>query len=312
MSTVLQRLSPGARVAVIRLRSLGDCVLTTPAISLLKQFRPDLQIAVVVEDAFAPVFSGNPDIDRILPPKVSEVSRFRPHLAVNLHGGGSSAWLTLMSRAGLRAAFAHFRFAPIYNVRIPRAQAILNVDRTVHTTEHLASAMFFLGVPQREIPRAMLFATPKTRSCPYAVLHPLASAPEKTWASSNFLAVAEHIQRNLGLEPIFIAGPGESLVAFDRYTCISGASLEEVKSLLAGAGLFVGNDSGPAHMAAAFGLPVVALFGASEPAIWHPWQTASAVMTSNGGINSIQVSQVVEAIESLPVPHPTTYLPQPK
>jgi len=44
MRNVLERLSPGARVAVIRLRSLGDCVLTTPALQLLKQFRPDLAI----------------------------------------------------------------------------------------------------------------------------------------------------------------------------------------------------------------------------------------------------------------------------
>lgn len=304
MSTVLERLPPGARVVVIRVRSLGDCVLTTPAISLLKQCRPDLQIVVVVEAAFAAVFSGNPDVDSILPPKVSAVTRFRPQLVLNLHGGCTSAWLTLLSRAGLRAGFAHFRFAPIYNIRIPRAQAILNVHRTVHTAEHLASAMFFLGVPQREIPKAILFATPKPRPRPYAVLHPMASAPDKTWASANFLAVAEHIQGNLGLEPVFIAGPGESLVAFHRYTCLSGAALEEIKSLLAGASLFIGNDSGPAHMAAAFGLPVVALFGPSDPAIWHPWQTASAVMTSNGGINSIHVSQVVQAIEKLPIPQP--------
>ena len=189
MSTVLQRLPPGARVAVIRLRSLGDCVLTTPAISLLKQFRPDLQLAVVVEDAFAPVFSRNPDIDRILSPKISEVFRFHPQMALNLHGGGGSARLTLLARAGLRAGFAHFRLSPIYNIRIARAQSILNVDRTVHTAEHLASAMFFLGVPQREIPRASLFATPVPRQSPYGVIHPMASNPDKTWEFSNFLAV---------------------------------------------------------------------------------------------------------------------------
>ena len=50
----------GARVAIIRLRSLGDCVLTTPAISLLRQSRPDLQVGVVVEEAFAPVFAAGP------------------------------------------------------------------------------------------------------------------------------------------------------------------------------------------------------------------------------------------------------------
>jgi hypothetical protein len=53
MDCVFQRLSERARFAVVRLRSLGDCVLTTPALALLKQTRPDLEIAVVVEDRFA-------------------------------------------------------------------------------------------------------------------------------------------------------------------------------------------------------------------------------------------------------------------
>ena len=311
MSTVFERLSPGARVAVIRLRSRGDCVLTTPALALLKRARPDLEIAVVVEDASAPVFAGNPDVDRILPPSATEVSRWRPQLTLNLHGGATSVRLTLAARSSLRAGFAHFRFQPIYNVRIPRAQEILGVDRKVHTAEHLASAMFFLGVPQSEIPRAKLFATPRPRPRPYAVLHPLASAPDKTWPSSNFLAVAEHLEDQLGLKPVFIAGPGESLAAFSRYTCISGATLEEVKSLLAGASLFIGNDSGPAHMAAAFALPVAVIFGASDPEIWRPWQTASVVLKGGTSISSIQVSEMVEAIDQLPLPLPTTHHPQP-
>jgi len=72
---VLDRLPSGARVAIIRLRSLGDCVLTTPALSLLKQARPDLKIAVVVEDPFVPVFAGNPDVDQILAPNASSLGR---------------------------------------------------------------------------------------------------------------------------------------------------------------------------------------------------------------------------------------------
>ena len=52
VASVLDRLAPGSRVAVVRLRSLGDCVLTTPALEILKRGRPDLRIAVVVEDRF--------------------------------------------------------------------------------------------------------------------------------------------------------------------------------------------------------------------------------------------------------------------
>src|SRR6266567_2739032 len=154
METVLERLPPGARIAVIRLRSLGDCVLTTPALHILKAARPDLSIAVVVEDAFAAVFEGNPDVDRILSPGTSGIARWRPELVLNLHGGTRSVQLTLAARARLRAGFGHFRFSAIYNIRIPRAQEILGVERKVHTAEHLASAMFYLGVPPCKIPRA--------------------------------------------------------------------------------------------------------------------------------------------------------------
>src|SRR5580693_8340940 len=119
MINVLERLSPGARVAVIRLRSLGDCVLTTPAISLLKHARSDLRIAMVVEDAFAPVFAGNPDLDSILPPKPPEISRWRPELTLNLHGGVTSFRLMIAARSRWRAGFAHFRFRPVYNIQIP-------------------------------------------------------------------------------------------------------------------------------------------------------------------------------------------------
>ncbi len=310
MSTVLQRLTPGARVAVIRLRSLGDSVLTTPALALLKQARPDLRIALVVEEAFAPLFAGNPDLETVLTPGLSEISRWRPHLALNFHGGSTSIRLTLASRASLRAGFAHFRFQPVYNIRIPRAQEILNVDRKVHTAEHLASAMFFLGVSEREIPRARLFAKPATRPRPYAVLHPLASAPDKTWPQSNFLEIADDLERRVALEPIFIAGPGESLDAFRRFTCVEGASLEGIKSLLAGASLFVGNDSGPAHMAAAFGLPVVVLFGSSDPDIWRPWRTESVALTSPGGIHAIGTREVTEAIDSVLAGQSAARIPQ--
>ncbi len=303
MTNVLDRLPSGARVAIIRLRSLGDSVLTTPALSLLKDARPDLRIALVVEDRFAPVFAGNPDVDQILAPSAAAVSRFRPQLALNVHGGATSVRLMLSAAAGLRAGFGHFRFQPMYNVRIPRAQEILNVDRKVHTAEHLASAMFYLGVPRREIPRARLFAAPGSllhpRTRPYAVLHPFASEAGKTWPAEKFLAVAKHLDRELGIQPLFVAGANEDLSAFGEYTCFPGAPLEDVKSLLAGAALFIGNDSGPAHIAAAFGRPVIALWGSSDLDNWRPWRTENIVLASPHGIHSIEASEVADAIGTL-------------
>jgi heptosyltransferase III len=300
MESVLACLPTGSRAAVIRLRSLGDCVLTTPALHLLKQHRPDLRLAVVVEDRFRPVFEDNPDIDDLLPARIGAVRAARPALCLNLHGGTRSAWMTALSGARYRAGFAHFAFPFVYHVRIPRAQQILGEERTVHTAQHLASAMFHLGVPMTEIPRARLFAPAASREPAVAVLHPVASAPDKTWPADRFLAVARHL-RTAGLDPVFIGGPGDDLSPFSAFSTLAGAPLSDVKALLAGAALFAGNDSGPAHMAAAFGVPVVVLFGASDPVVWAPWRTPSEVLTAPGGIAAIPVERVTEALDRLRV-----------
>jgi len=301
VESVLECLPRGSRVAILRFRSLGDCVLTTPALGILKRYRPDLRVAVVVEDRFRAIFEENPGVDDILRPELAPLRRWKPVLCLNLHGGSRSAWMTAASGARYRAGFGHYRYPLVYNVRIPRAQEILGVDRTVHTAEHLASAMFYLGAPVGEIPRAKLGpSNPARNGCGTAIIHPVAATPEKTWHAQGFLTVAEHLKAS-GLEPIFIGASSDDLSPFRAYRTLSGAPLPEIKQLLSTASLFVGNDSGPAHMAAAFGLPVVVIFGASNPAIWGPWRTASEVVTAPGGIARVSTGQVLDALERLRV-----------
>lgn len=294
----LEKLPEGARVLIIRLRSLGDCVLTTPALEILKRHRPDLRVAVAVEDRFAAVFEGNPDVERLVAPEPGAVAGWRARLCVNLHGGPRSAWLTAASLARWRAGFAHFRYRRLYNIWIPRAQEILGVNRKVHTAEHIASAMFYLGAPRTEIPPARLLAAPpaETPRRPYAVLHPLASSPEKTWPAERFLGIARRMAEEWGLESVFIAGPGEDLSPFAPHRVVCGAPLGEVKTLLAGASLFLGNDSGPAHMAAALGLPVLVIFGDSDPQVWRPWRTVCEVIVASRGIASVSEAEVFGAL----------------
>ena len=281
-------------------------MLFRSALEILKRARPDLRVAVVVEDRFRAVFERNPDIETLLGPSWRELRAWSPEFCLNLHGGSASARLTALAGAPRRAGFAHYRWQSLYNVRIPRAQQILGEERTVHTAEHLASAMFYLGVPRVEIPRARLFAaTPfaagRSNARAHAVIHPTASQPDKTWHATGFLRAARFLRESLDLDPVFIAGPGENLAAFREYRTVIGAPLGEIKSLLSGAALFLGNDSGPAHMAAAFGLPVVAIFGASDPAIWHPWRTASVVVQNAAGIQSVTEQQVLDALERMRV-----------
>ena len=283
MENLLDRLPSGARIAVIRLRSLGDCVLTTPALTLLKQFRPDLRISVIVEPRFAGVFEGNPDVDQI------RDGFTRADLAINFHGAPRSMMLTLGSR--LRAGFGHHRGSFLYTHRIPRAQEIFGVERTVHTAEHMASAMFWMGVPVAEVPRARLFADPPPDLPPYAVIHPFASTPKRIWPPERFIEVARRLK---GLEPLFIAGPGEDASPFGEFRVWANQPLARVKSLISGASLFIGNNSGPAHIAAAFGVPAVLVFDYSDTLIWGPWRSEGDVLP---GLERVSVEDVMAAVE---------------
>lgn len=299
MPPLLESLPQGARVTVIRLRSLGDCVLTTPALALLKAHRPDLHVRVLVDPRFAGVFEGNSDVDSITV-DAGLLGARDSSLVLNFHGGTRSMMMTLASGAPYRAGFGHHRYSSIYSHKIPRAQEIMGEERPVHTAEHLASAMFWMGVPQREIPRAKLAAGSSPSDFGnYAVIHPYASLPEKTWPAQRFVAVAQEMREQMGLEPLFLAGPGEDPAPFAEFRVWRNAPIEELKNLMSGASLFIGNDSGPAHVAAAFGVPVVVLFGPSNPVTWAPWKTEARVITSREDIGRIQTAEVIDAAAAL-------------
>jgi ADP-heptose:LPS heptosyltransferase len=98
---------------------------------------------------------------------------------------------------------------------------------------------------------------------------------------------------------MILAGPADDAAPFSKFQVFRGAPLAEVKTLMSGANLFIGNDSGPAHIAAAFGIPAVVLFGSSDPVTWAPWRTEARVLTSRGGMAEIAVYQVMAAADDL-------------
>jgi ADP-heptose:LPS heptosyltransferase len=204
----------------------------------------------------------------------------------------------LLSGARYRAGFDIFQPAWVYNTRIPTAQETLGVPCRVHTAEHMASAVFYLGVPLTpEIPRARIEAPPgRSALAPngsYAVIHPIAATPEKTWP--HFAGL-----KTPCLEPVYIAGPGEDLSAFPNARKVIGADLPELARLIRDADVFIGNDSGPAHIAAAFGVPVLVFFGPSDSEIWAPWRTQAEVLQANP-IGCITLEQAQAALGRLPV-----------
>ena len=293
VESILGQLESSTSIVLVRLRSLGDSVLATSAFALLRQAIPDASVHVVMDGHLAEVLDGQPDIDGVLALEtdtgvrgkidlVRRVRALRPALCVDMHGGSTAAWLAALSGAKWRVGCAHFRHSWAYNVRIPRAQEVLGREpaQKVHTAEHHAATMIHLGAPHEEIPAARLGSLPSRDESRYAVIHAGAAYETKRWAVEHFRVVGKEIERSHGLRPVFVLGPGdvglaEELSEFD----VRGAlPLTELKSLLAGAQLFVGNDSGPAHVAAAFGVPAVVIFGSSDSAVWHPWRTPHRVI----------------------------------
>ena len=302
---LLPEFPPGARLLILRLRSIGDIILLTPTLRLLKEWRPDLRISVMVESRFRELLQGNPNVEEILHPgegfgadsllaRLAVIRGLRRRgfaLCVNLHGGPTSRLYARWSGAPWRVGFAHFRGASLYNILIPDARTILNKP-SLHTAEHQAAAFFHLGLPQKEIPGAQIYFGAEHAAWwdvkraslgiasgqPYAIVQPTASYKTKEWAPEGFAKVGEYLERQARVAAIYSCGPGESPVldAVEKalgapLRRLEGVSLAQFAAALAGARIFVGNDSGPAHMAAALSRPLVVIFGSSSSPIWGPW-----------------------------------------
>lgn len=308
-SSFLPTLPSGSRLLVIRLRSLGDIVLLTPSLRMLKDWRPDLRVSVLVEDRFRAILAGNPCVDEVLVLRKSrgvaetwgllrmarELRSRQFALCVNLHGGPTSTHLARLSGARWKAGYFNFRSQGIYDFSIPNAHSIF-ARTDVHTAEHQAAPFFFLGLPMRPVPPSAIFVTEAGKaSCreilaqcglppgqDYALLHPPALYPTKQWPPDRFAQLGRWLEQQAGISVIYSAGPGESACLNDVERAagapirrLDSLSLESFIAAVAGAKLFVGNDSGPAHLAAALDRPLVVIFGSSNASIWKPWQGSS-------------------------------------
>jgi len=113
------------------------------------------------------------------------------------------------------------------------------------------------GAPDGAVPRLPV----QRRDDGFAVIHPFSGSARKNWPLARFHAVAERLPAPV----LWCAGPEETLDDAVRFT-----DLGALMQWLAGARVFVGNDSGIAHLAAACGVPVVAVFGPTDPLVWAP------------------------------------------
>jgi lipopolysaccharide heptosyltransferase II len=332
------------RVLLIRLRSIGDTVLMTPCLTVLKQARPDLHVTVLLEKLSAPLLSGHRDVDELIVIDralnqfknglqrlrlVRQLRKKRFDVAFNLHGGSTATFLTYLSGAPYRVGYRGFRYSFLLTHRAPDPQEIWQ-KQDIHSVEQQLGLLRWTGVPVAELPPTALCVSEEALNSithrlsraglrgPFALIHPAATAEEKRWPTLKFAQVVKHLATKHGLPSVVIGARHETHL-LDNLKGLAGPSaftfadlnLTEVVALCALAQLFVGNDSGPAHIAVAMQCSTVVIFGASDHRVWRPWgETPSVIVraeTDFSGrhlepaerIDYVQVEDVIEAVERL-------------
>lgn len=284
------------RVLVVKLRSLGDTVLATPSLVALQRFAPHVKVDILLGDWIAPILDGSDLVENViaLPPGLGpklkiarELRRRKYDVAFNLHGGTTATFFVAASGARHRVGFAHYQYSFLYDHLVSSATDFWQQEE-VHSAEQQLALLGAVGVPVDDRPRSRLPIAAETVASlgkkfhtdrPFALLHP-SSKFTKQWPTENFARVAEFLTAN-GLEVVAAGSKDEAAsltelreVAAVPVTTLYELTLPEVTALAAQANIFVGNDSGIAHIAAAVNTPSVVVFGSSNRSHWYPWTDA--------------------------------------
>lgn len=268
------------RILIVKPSSLGDVVHALPTVARIRQNFSDAHIAWIVNDAFTSLFQRCSVINEVIPfprhnarqwlPLLRRLRSERFDLVVDLQGllrSGIMTWATgAPRRIGLSDAREGSRL--FYNeiVTVPRIHA---VDRYLLAAKHLGCpdtpVEFPLGVSDG--PRTLIAVNPSARW------------PTKLWGDDKF---AELIRR-LPRERVVLTGAAAERERIERIAqgCRNKAGttdLFQLAELYARCAVVVTNDSGPMHIAAAVGTPVVAIFGPTDPVLTGPYGKQHVVL----------------------------------
>ena len=299
------------RVLIIRTSALGDVVHCLPVLTALRRHLPEARIGWVVEEAMAPVLAGHPDLDELLVVRLrswrkrplSRATRaelgsflgglrgFAPDVVLDLmgnHKAGVLAALTLADRR-IGPARRHRRepssaiwinepVEPRGTHAVDRALSLLAPLGIVKVPEEPAGPADFGGEKLFREEPAEAMALLARLPAAFALLHPGAGWANKRYPPARWGEVARRLLAAEGLPTLVAAGPGEEALATEVEAAAGGAAravpaadLPTLAALTRRARLFLGGDSGPAHLAHALGTPALMVMGPTDPARHGPY-----------------------------------------
>jgi ADP-heptose:LPS heptosyltransferase len=294
-------------IVAIRLRALGDVVLTTPALASLAAGHPGAPLHVVTESRFAPVLEGLPFVAKVWGIErtnastlatLSGMRALRPALAVDFFGNARSAGLARFSGARRVWGYALRGREALYHATVPREWRSPDGRREHAAAVHLRLARAAGGAEVDPAPRIVVSDPARSEGARLLAQAGIAdpsrtvglvaagSWATKTWPLAHSAMLARAVGE-AGYGVLAITGPGEDAIAA-RLVALAPAvrvlpacGVAALTGVIAGLRAVVGTDSGPRHLAAALGVPSFAWFGPTHPDTWNPpgamhgfWQTS--------------------------------------
>ena len=301
------------RLLIVRLGALGDVVHAIPVAAALRRAFPSARIDWLVSAKHREILDLVPVIDRRLVindrgdasggasllAAIRELRRSQYDVAIDLQGLIKSALLSRSSGAprviGFSSRYARERAARLFYTEAhdPGRGGLYDPRETRHVVDINLGVLTRLGIttPAREFPiedvdsDAARSARQLTGGR-YALLNPGAAWPNKRWPPARLAAIATELRARHGLMSVVLWGPGEEALAAEVVAGANGAAILSAKTTIADlvalarrAALMVSGDTGPTHIAAALGTPIVGIYGPTRPVRNGPMSPLDVVVS---------------------------------
>jgi lipopolysaccharide heptosyltransferase I len=311
---------PSRRILIVRLSSFGDVIHALPLAANAKRAGAD--VAWLVEPAYRGLLEADPAVDRVFVADTKrwrrnplsaaadvarlrrELREFAPDRTLDVQGLWKSALLARSAGAPVVGFAAADRkeatsallcdepVRPLPGGHVVDRNLALAEAAGVPIRERSPDATFLLRRPSAEAD-AFLAGQP----APFALYHPGAGRPDKTWGEERFAALAKLLSADAGLSPVVSWGPGDEERKRRMAELLPGVRVlpllptEGLARVAARASLFVAGDTGPLHLADALGVPTLALFGPTDPARNGPYRRPSSAFRYDAATDAAAVAR---------------------
>lgn len=289
---------------------LGDAVMTTPAIGAIRGTFPNAHITILATPLVAELFSPHDHIDEIMVyDKKGQHAGFAGRLlmarqlrarhfdmAILLQNAFDAALITWLARVPIRMGYrtdgrgfllTHGCALSLETKRLHHVEYYLKMLASFGiTTGTKTLSLMVTDNEEREASRVLLEAGINSGDCMIGINPGATYGSAKRWYPERFAAVANELCRRWGAKAVITGSPTEREIADEIAAAMDGAclnlagrtSVRELMALIKRCDFFITNDSGPMHIAAAFNVPLVAIFGSTDHTTTSPFSDRAVVV----------------------------------